>query len=105
MLYLKHRLLPDSLGTPSTPTPFKDTLNQPLFVGDIVELFDEDAKSWGLDFVCQDDGEAFVMGIQCSCNAKTGIIEGWTVKKVTHFSDVKVGTEVDGVTLMERNEE
>lgn len=78
-------------GTVGTPTKYKDVYGRPLFVGDIVEV--ENAFLF-MQFVCEDEDGAYVMGLKKYCDTKTGTIRDWKVQLATPFTEVKDGTEI-----------
>lgn len=94
--HLRYTGIHGSLGDLGTPSPFKDEEGCELFVGDVVEISrkegTKDVKH--LTFVCLDEGEFFVMGIQDCCNSDAGVIdEKWRVRKVRDHAVVLDGEE------------
>lgn len=56
-------------GTVGTITKFKDINKIQLFVGDIVEIFAPDGKSYGNHFVVEENGEQYIMSLYDVCEA------------------------------------
>lgn len=88
-------------GICGTPTKFKDKNGEPLFVGDVVDVFNPLGHCVGDSIVVESalsyaDGKVkqFVRGIEIACNDKTGKIKGWKVEKVKSYKDCKAGDVV-----------
>ena len=79
-------------GIIGTKTKFKDAVGRCLYVGDVVELYRDGVKQNYTSIVETDNCGQFVMGIQISCNGKTGkITNSWRILKVRSYEDVKNG--------------
>lgn len=75
-------------GKIGTPTSMEDIRGEQLFIGDVVTLVNKRGVNHGKEFVCEDEGDQFVMGIRCDCHAN-GKIDGWTVIKEKSYEDVE----------------
>lgn len=84
-------------GYIGTPTNYKDAVGRPLYVGDVVETFNDSGLSYGNAFVCRSDEKAFVMGIMSSCDDDGTINDSWNVIKKKSFDDTEDGETYDGV--------
>jgi hypothetical protein len=89
----------EQVGVLGVSTNFKDILNRPLVIGDVVEIFNQLNVSFGDNVVC-DDGTKHIMGIKSSCDNKTGTTGYWKMFKKRGFIDVQHGERVDGVTYI-----
>lgn len=85
----------DNYGTLGTPTNMKDITGKPLFVGDVVHLFDDDHIYYGYCFVCDDRKEQFISGIMGSCKRDGTINNGWIAIKAIDYSKLKNGEKYD----------
>lgn len=89
-------------GVIGTKTMMKDINNEPLYVGDTVELFSSKLKSFGNASVVMLKFGGFVMGISCDCDRKTGAIKDWYVVKRKSFRDISVGEKLNhGLMVIE----
>ena len=96
-----HGPMNECYGTIGTPTKYKDKFGKPLFVGDIVELYDKKIKKIHEAPIVEADGKQFVMGIEIACNGETGAIEGsWKITKKYDFSEVEDGKELIGLVYV-----
>lgn len=86
---------------------FSDVLLKYLYVGDIVELYDVEAREWvGKHFVCKQNGRGFVMSV-ASSKFKDGIsknIGKWRIKKVKSYKDLKHGEVLDKIKVILKDE-
>lgn len=90
----------ENYGVIGEPTNYKDVANRPLCVGDTVELFDNSGGYYGEKPVVN-HGKAFIMGIECDCNNKTGYIRhGWKIIKKRDFEEIK---DVEAVGVIRYN--
>lgn len=98
-------------GNIGEKTNFKDAVGRPLFVGDVVEHFNEGADSFGDTVIvkskcpCLDNEEkAFVFGIERCCNDKKGTLsDGWKIIKKRSFDEVKNGENIYGIEFVKEN--
>ena len=79
------------IGKIGEPTNLKDSLDNPLFVGDVVRLFYKDGEERENKFVAKDNEKpnGFIMGILCDCKGGNDYSGNWFVVKIKSFSDVE----------------
>lgn len=84
----------ENRGKIGTPTKYKDALDRPLVVGDVIELY-KDGELRDEYPVVQEGKTQFVMGIMCCCDSATGEISDYykILKKRSH-AEVKNGEVV-----------
>lgn len=92
----------DHYGNIGEPTNYKDAIGRPLFVGDVVELFNAPCESHGDTVIVKrklsylnNEEKTFVMGIENGCNDKNGTTGEWKILKKRSFDEVENGEEVD----------
>lgn len=97
----------ENMGTPGTPTMFKDVNGKSLFVGDLVTVQGlvgevRYGRKWedipGFAFVVDEKSNKeqskgqYIMGMLSACNDKTGKIDGhFRVRLAKRWQDVEVG--------------
>ena len=78
-------------GVVGTPTKMKDLRGEPLFVGDIVELYDSSWKNRGDSIIVDDHGDKFVQGIRMGCKNSGEIDHDFIVIKKQSYKDLATG--------------
>lgn len=78
-------------GVVGTPTKMKDLRGEPLFVGDIVELYDSLWKNRGDSIIVDDHGDKFVQGIRYGCKDCGDIDHNYIVIKKKSYKDLEKG--------------
>lgn len=78
------------------PTPYKDSRESPLFLGDIVEIYNADTSEYiATQPVISGDNfgkkKPFVFSIEKSCDALTGTISNFNIRKVRDYTELKNG--------------
>jgi hypothetical protein len=94
----------DHYGNIGEPTNYKDAIGRPLCVGDVVEHFNSENVSYGDTVIVKSNvrgGEkAFVMGIECRCNDKSGTIDGWKIIKKRSYDEVENGERIYSIKFV-----
>lgn len=93
--HLEHRNC-GRFGNLGEPTNYKDAIGRPLFVGDVVEHFDDENVSFGDTVICRDEKVA-VMGIWGECDEKKGTTGEWKIIKKRSYDEVEHGEVIFGV--------
>lgn len=84
----------ENRGKIGTPTKYKDALDRPLVVGDVIELY-KDGELRDEYPVVQEGKTQFVMGIMCCCDSATGeISDDYKILKKRSHAEVKNGEVV-----------
>lgn len=78
-------------GVVGTPTKMKDLRGKPLFVGDIVELYDSSWRNRGDSIIVDDHGDKFVQGIRFNCENSGDIDHKYIVIKKKSYKDLEKG--------------
>lgn len=78
-------------GLLGTPTKMKDLRGEPLFVGDIVELYDSSWRNRGDSIIVDDHGDKFVQGIRMQCKNSGDIDHDFIVIKKQSYKDLEKG--------------
>ena len=78
-------------GVVGTPTKMKDLRGEPLFVGDIVELYNSSWKNRGDSIIVDDHGDKFVRGIRMGCKNSGEISHDFIVIKKQSYKDLAKG--------------
>lgn len=88
-------------GNIGEPTNYKDAIGRPLYVGDVVEHFSGDCKSYGDTVIVKtklsyrgNEEKVFVMGIEAACDDKKGTTGDWKILKKRSFEEVANGERV-----------
>ena len=89
--HLKNISTGTNWGKIGTPTKMKDILGRPLFVGDVIRLFNADHDDLGTRFVSDYGKHQFIMGIYPDCDQDGTISKNWIVIKEKDFHDLKNG--------------
>lgn len=85
-------------GNIGETTNYKDAIGRELRIGDTIDLYDsETLKHYGEEAIAMEDGKAFVMGCEISCNAETGRTRGWKIIKKRSFEDIGNGEMVGAI--------
>lgn len=88
-------------GVAGKPTLFRTSLGVKLYVGDVVDLYKNGDKR-DTEFVVEENGKPFIMGIQIDCNSKTGkIINDWNIRLIKTYDEIKIGEEYNSVVVEE----
>ncbi len=95
-------------GNIGEKTNFKDAVGRPLFVGDVVEHFNEGAVSFGDTVIVKtkcshlyNKEKTFVFGIGTCCDDKKGTLsDGWKIIKKRSFDEVKNGENIYGIEFV-----
>jgi hypothetical protein len=88
-----------SFGVLGTPTRYVDVDDQPLFVGDVVELWFRGDEPTDPAIIVRAHVKSFVMGIENSCNDKTGDMGRWRVRKMQSFINLPIGYNMRSLTV------
>lgn len=83
-----------SYGEIGKATPMRDSYGKPLFVGDSVIILNSDSAYTATEFVCEDNGDFFVMGIRMDCEKDGRINPDWKVIKNKYFTDIVHGEKI-----------
>lgn len=78
-------------GLLGTPTKMKDLRGEPLFVGDIVELYDSSWRNRGDSIIVDDHGDKFVQGMRMQCKNSGDIDHDFIVIKKQSYKDLAKG--------------
>lgn len=105
-LYLKG-VLPSNrnahYGFIGESTSMKDSLGNPLFVGDEVIYFNA-KKPRGVQYSIvvhsRNDNSTFIEGIKNDCRRNNATIEDYVVIKYAPYTDLQQGDEIDGVEVV-----
>lgn len=81
-------------GVVGTPTEYKDSLGNDLYVGDVVHLLSlSQLESYGLECVVETKSKRFIMGISADCE-KGEINKDWRIVKMIDHSEMHRGKKV-----------
>lgn len=100
--YLRSDLTGVHCGTIGDKTLLKDNRGFPLFVGDIVRIYDKYSTNRSyVGFVCANElrPSGFIWGILPQC-LETGFVVGWDVYKEKDFGHLESMESVNGVTAI-----
>lgn len=89
-------------GQMGSTTNYKDAVGRPLYVGDVVKIYDSKGKSGCYSFIVDahtlsKEHKQFVMGIESCCDDVTGKISNFYVLKHQRHIDVPGGYDINGV--------
>lgn len=94
----------DDHGEVGKPTELKDINGKRLYIGDVVELFNEELSSCGKRFIANSSEYGdFVMGIACDSGTKYNhgkITGGWEIIKRKSYKDCKAGDNLGHLTAV-----
>ncbi len=90
----------ENYGKIGTPTGYHDKDGKPLFVGDVVAIYDPDSFEIAHEYVVYRNLKTFIMGIAWHCNDNTGKISYWTVEKIKDYSMAKIGDKIGNVEVI-----
>lgn len=95
------------LGNIGEETPLTALENEPLFVGDVVEVYDTETKqTLPLTQVCKNEMGYWVMALQlATLGLKNGKVDEWRIKKVKSYKELQHGEEYHNTRVILKENE
>ena len=88
-------------GTIGDQADFTDIYDNPLFIGDVVDLYHKrEGRSCGLQYICYLSKYGYFVMSVAVVNFYNGISNAFEIRKVKSYKDIRDGEEYGGATAV-----